>query len=116
MVSMGFAAFENIVYGLTTDTFTLVVRMFTAVPAHAAFGIVMGYHIGKAKFENGSTDRIGVGLTAAWLLHGLYDFFLFQQVIPELQIFAIVFLFVSLYYAWQLLSELRRDSKKRWNA
>jgi RsiW-degrading membrane proteinase PrsW (M82 family) len=31
---------------------TAVLRAFTAVPAHATFGILMGYFMGKAKFSN----------------------------------------------------------------
>src|SRR5215207_1052790 len=51
MVSMGFATLENVMYTLYYGMSTAVVRMFTAVPAHATFGVIMGYYVGKAKFD-----------------------------------------------------------------
>lgn len=50
MVSMGFAATENIFYVLESGVETAILRAFTAVPSHATFGILMGYFMGKAKF------------------------------------------------------------------
>ncbi len=78
MVSMGFATLENVVYVYEFGFMTGVLRMFTAVPAHAVFGIIMGYYVGKAKFSliNGLMYSI-LGLIAPALFHGAYDYFLF---------------------------------------
>lgn len=113
-VSMGFAAWENVVYGLQNDSETLVLRMITAVPAHAAFAIIMGYHLGLAKFETASIDRRIAGLVAAILAHGFYDFLLFQTVSPLSRLLAFVVLGVCIFYGWGLLRKLLIDSKKRW--
>src|SRR6187401_115252 len=43
MVSMGFATLENVVYVFNYGFETALLRMFTAVPAHATFGVLMGY-------------------------------------------------------------------------
>ena len=51
MVSMGFAALENVLYVYQYGSSTGITRAFTAVPAHATFGILMGYFMGKAKFS-----------------------------------------------------------------
>ena len=51
MVSMGFAATENILYVSTGGFEVALLRAFTAVPAHATFGILMGIYMGKAKFD-----------------------------------------------------------------
>src|SRR4051812_33135309 len=51
MVSMGFATVENIFYVTQYGMSTAVMRIFTAVPAHASFGVIMGYYVGKAKFD-----------------------------------------------------------------
>ena len=81
-VSLGFAAIENVmyVYYSTGDPIgTGIGRMFTAVPAHAMFGVLMGYFVGRAKFMvsgNLWLERMK-GLGAAILFHGLYDYFLF---------------------------------------
>jgi RsiW-degrading membrane proteinase PrsW (M82 family) len=80
-VSLGFAAIENVLYVMTSEDAmqTALMRMFTAVPAHASFGVVMGYFAGRAKFSANSSAGLLLlrGLAAAILLHGLYDLFLF---------------------------------------
>ena len=48
MVSMGFAAVENIMYVIQGGINVAFLRAFTAIPAHATFGIIMGYYMGKA--------------------------------------------------------------------
>ena len=57
MVSMGFATLENLMYVLKYAEIGLgyevgLKRMFLSVPAHASFGVVMGYFVGKAKFDS----------------------------------------------------------------
>lgn len=73
--SMGFALFENILYSQGAETWVLLLRGFTAVPLHALASGIMGYYIGKAKFESPSLRF--KGLFFAVLIHGAYDFFLF---------------------------------------
>ncbi|MFN0202403.1 MAG: PrsW family intramembrane metalloprotease [Bacteroidia bacterium] len=77
--AMGFAAIENVLYVSQFGFETGLLRMFTAVPAHAVFGTVMGFYIGKAKFENlGYSIRFHIiGLVLAILLHAFYDYFIF---------------------------------------
>ena len=58
MVSMGFATAENIFYVINGGLSTGFVRMFTAVPAHAAFAIIMGYYVGLAKFRKNSFSKL----------------------------------------------------------
>jgi ribosomal protein S18 acetylase RimI-like enzyme len=58
--------------------------MFTAVPAHATFGVLMGYYAGKAKFDPvNSVSWLLKGLAWAVFFHGTYDLFLFLQQSPE---------------------------------
>ena len=78
MVSMGFATLENIVYVSNGGLATGVMRMFTAVPAHATFGVLMGYFLGKGKFtDSGGFVYSVIALATATLFHGAYDYFLF---------------------------------------
>jgi RsiW-degrading membrane proteinase PrsW (M82 family)/ribosomal protein S18 acetylase RimI-like enzyme len=85
MASMGFATVENILYvnkyaSMGMGYQVAFMRMLLAVPAHATFGIVMGYFAGKAKFGSNNPVRLLLtGILAATILHGLYDFFLFLQ-------------------------------------
>ena len=61
-------------------------RMFLSVPAHATFGVLMGYYAGKAKFDRSNSTRLlFLGLFWAVLFHGIYDFFLFLQGNPYIK-------------------------------
>jgi protease PrsW len=96
MVSMGFATLENVLYvyqfGLTTG----ILRMFTAVPAHATFAIIMGFFLGKAKFSHRKVLYYSImALAAATLFHGSYDYFLFISFVPGIWVGAAVSLTVG---------------------
>lgn len=96
MIGMGFATLENILYanyGLETT----IVRAFTAVPAHAAFAVIMGYYVGLAKFAGARQMRYLLqGLIGAVVLHGAYDFFLFQKNYPGLAVLTVVTLIIGI--------------------
>lgn len=83
MVSMGFATLENLFYVLKyaengQGIQVGIQRMFLSVPAHASFAVVMGYFVGKAKFNPGKRLRLMLtGILGAVFFHGTYDFFLF---------------------------------------
>jgi len=49
-IDMGLAGVENIMYVTQRGAEVGLTRAFTAVPAHALFGVIMGYHLGLAKF------------------------------------------------------------------
>src|SRR5260221_2419720 len=85
-VSLGFAGFENILYVMNSDNgiATGILRMFTAVPAHATFAVLMGYFLGRAKHEPGKSYFAWYGLGAATLFHGAYDYFWFISFVPGL--------------------------------
>lgn len=81
MVSMGFATLENIGYVWQFGWQAGVLRMFLSVPAHATFGILMGYYFGLARFV-GKDREWGLkirGLLLAVFFHGLFDLFLLVQ-------------------------------------
>jgi len=78
VVSLGFAAFENILYSVN-DVYVAFLRAFTAVPAHAIFSGLMGYYIGLAKVDTKHrTTLIIKGLMIGILAHGAYDFAAFS--------------------------------------
>lgn len=95
MVSMGFAATENIVYVINGGYGVALIRAFTAVPAHATFAILMGYLMGKAKFTKNSWQLNLLGLSLAVLFHGAYDFFLFIDFVPGIWVGAFVSLIIG---------------------
>jgi len=114
MVSMGFAALENIMYVFQYGMSNGILRAFTAVPAHAAFGILMGYFMGKAKFAKAKKDKIRLNLTglfAATLFHGAYDFFLFINFIPGISIGAFISLVIGLILSKKAIKKHQEISR-----
>ncbi len=105
-IAMGFAAFENGVYAWKHEMETTLVRAFTAVPAHAAFGVIQGYYVGLARFDGSkkSSFFLGKGLVISILIHGIYDFFLLYEWYNWLVLLALVVLGLSVYYARNLVS------------
>jgi RsiW-degrading membrane proteinase PrsW (M82 family) len=97
-VSLGFAGFENILYVMNSDNglATGIMRMFTAVPAHATFAVLMGYYLGRAKCETGKSYLAWSGLAAATLFHGAYDYFWFISFVPGLWTGAIASLIIGI--------------------
>jgi len=79
MVGMGFATIENIGYVFEHGMATGIMRMFLSVPAHATFAVLMGYHIGLAKFDSANRNRhLFYAILWPVLFHGSFDFFLFK--------------------------------------
>lgn len=78
--ALGFAAIENVLYVLVGGVGVALLRALTAVPAHAMFGIFVGYFAGRAKFTSYPVLKpilILAGFALAVFQHGLYDFLLF---------------------------------------
>lgn len=74
--ALGFAAIENVMYVLMGGVPVAFIRAFTAVPAHAMFGLFIGYFAGRAKFAKRKWAKpflILTGFSIAVFLHGLYD-------------------------------------------
>jgi len=105
MVGMGFATIENLMYVFGAETpgaafGTAGLRAVTAVPAHATFAAIMGYYIGLAKFSHKNEGSLMLrGFLGAVILHGLYDFFLFQNLTAGLYIGAIISLIAGIRFS-----------------
>lgn len=75
VASLGFAALENLLYVADGGLGLAIVRAVTAVPGHAFFGAILGYHVGQAWLHPGRRrGLVARGLGLAMLAHGLYDF------------------------------------------
>ncbi|MEQ8240752.1 MAG: PrsW family glutamic-type intramembrane protease [Cyclobacteriaceae bacterium] len=133
MIGMGFATAENIAYVFNGGIDVGILRMFTAVPAHATFAIMMGYFVGKAKFMHLPSQRtlstsknhffnkprvlLVIGLAIAIIAHGIYDYFLFIAFIPGIWIFSFITLGLALYFSKKAMEEqvaaspFKKDSK-----
>lgn len=99
-VSLGFALIENFLYvfGNENGTQIAITGALTAVPAHAIFGILMGYHIGLAKFFpfiKGYKRHIFDAIWVPAVFHGIYSFIL---IVNKPFILAFFFPFVILMF------------------
>ena len=78
-VSLGFAALENIGYVFSNGVGTAVVRMFTAVPGHACFAVLMGFFYSRAKYASLTNNKANykkfnaLSILVPIVLHGIYD-------------------------------------------
>lgn len=122
MVSMGFATIENIFYVVGSAKAgngyqVALLRMFLSVPAHATFGVLMGYHVGRAKFNPARrTALMFLGLFWATFFHGTFDTLLFWQESAEMENYisdfllfagAVISFIVALRLSWKLIAKHR---------
>ena len=113
MISLGFATVENIAYVLNNEGQEMnvaLMRMFTAIPLHAACGVILGYFVGLAKFADNKNILLYKGLFFATLVHGLYNYFIF---LGEGFILSIIALAVAVYYSKKAINIHQEDSKIR---
>ena len=82
----------------------------------------MGYYVGIAKFHPTAKRRyLWTGILMATLLHGFYDFFLFQNITAGLYAGAILSLIVGIYYSLKAMrlhkenSPFQPDQVAKWN-
>lgn len=111
MIGMGFATLENLYFVMDGGWKTAVLRMFTAVPAHAVFGVVMGYYVGKAKYvPHRNLEYSLKAILVTIFLHGIYNYLLLQDQFPYLGIAAIIGLLVSFRYVRKMIKEQQEAS------
>ena len=78
--SLGFATIENILYVNQYGLNVAILRALFSVPAHAFFGIYMGYYYGLAKEQDAwgnkkkSKEYMALALIVPTVLHGFFDF------------------------------------------
>jgi RsiW-degrading membrane proteinase PrsW (M82 family) len=77
-LSLGFATVENIFYLAANGVGVALGRALLPVSSHALFGVLMGYYLGKGKFESGTGRKkwVFMAFFVPFLLHGLYDYIL----------------------------------------
>jgi RsiW-degrading membrane proteinase PrsW (M82 family) len=107
-VSLGFAAVENIMYVVQSGYQTALVRSLTAVPAHALFGVAMGYYLGIARmYEELRSTYLSRAILVPVLLHGIYDFILMVEIGWLLMLFVpyVVYLYAAGMRKIRILSD-----------
>ena len=109
--SLGFALVENFLYVLQNGAAVGIMRAFTAVPAHAMFGITMGYFFGLARFSpDKKNSLLAMSLLFPILLHGFYDFILMSEKVVLLLLF-IPLMGLMVFLAFKLIKKHSDSSK-----
>ena len=115
--AIGFALLENILYVAENGIGTGVLRAISAMPLHVFTGVVLGLHVGRARFAAGRGARnllIARGLALAWIFHGLYDTFALSGSALALLLLPLIGGLVTLGVI--VLKRGRRLSIARWAA
>ena len=113
-VSLGFATLENLYYVYlladyfeTTSMALAVIRSFSAVPAHAVFGIFMGYFFMKYSFIK-KGDNLFFAFVVPFVLHGCYNLFTASNFFVSLGL-----ILISWIIAIRLFSRLKKTQKRK---
>jgi len=107
-VALGFAAIENVMYVIQSGYQTALVRALTAVPAHALFGVTMGYYLGIAHmYEELRSSYLQRAVVLPIILHGIYDFILMVEISWLLFLFIpyVIYLYVAGMKKIKILSD-----------
>jgi len=133
MVALGFAVIENIHYGMMYGDGVLYWRAITSVIGHMVFGLFMGYWIAMgrmgARFYDRSLFDIVInkrkrirnvvytifGISAATILHGIYDLHLQfngQSGITGIYIL-LVFSLLGVYWCFKNLNRLYKIKQEK---
>ena len=105
-VSLGFATLENIYYvffaGFDDPLGIAYLRAFTAVPAHALFGVFMGYFFMKYTFIQ-KKNSLFFAFLISYFLHSYYNYFV---------VINYNFMFLGLIVGWVIALKIFLNLKK----
>jgi RsiW-degrading membrane proteinase PrsW (M82 family) len=115
--ALGFAAFENFFYLLDENSIFLAVkRALLSVPAHASYGIIMGYYFSLALAAKASENRpeyiknIRNAILIPAVIHGFADMFIDLGEINELLIFVSIAIIIASYvYSVKLIKRAKSE-------
>ena len=116
--SLGFATLENFYYVYlladyyqTSSMSLAVARSFSAVPAHAVFGVFMGYFFMKYVFVK-KGDNLLFAFTIPFVLHGCYNLFTVSNFYISLGLILISWIIALKMFAG--LKEIQKSKKREY--
>ena len=109
--SLGFATLENIFYIFYSDfgiepIYLSLLRGFTTIPAHAIFGIMMGYFFMRYAFIHKSKSLF-LSFLIPYLLHGFYNYF----IVINYFVISLALIIVSWFIGIKLFLKLRQEQR-----
>lgn len=114
-VSLGFAAFENLLYVFGYGLSVAPMRAITAIPGHLSFAVFMGYFYGRAKKcrDDGRRGESSLCLFLSWLvsvlLHGFYDTCAMSGTRTSTIVFTVFVILLFIIVFFLIRSESRTD-------
>ena len=112
--SLGFATLENIYYVYlladyfeTTSMTLAILRSFSAIPAHAIFGVFMGYFFMKYAFIK-KGDNLIFAFVIPFVLHGCYNLFASSNFLISL-----ILILIAWIVALRMFSRLKKTQKTK---
>ena len=110
-VSLGFATLENIFYIFYSDfgiepIYLSILRGFTTIPAHAIFGVMMGYFFMRYVFIHKSKSLF-LSFLIPYLLHGFYNYFIGINYF----VISLALIIVSWFIGIKLFLKLRQEQR-----
>lgn len=117
--SMGFATVENVIYVVyryTNNPYIGLYRGIFSVPAHAVFGVTMGYYLSLAKFspiKARTRANYIKSLLMPVIFHGIFDFILMAN-LPQLTVFFVPYVIYLWWLNQKKLSHYVYDSKTKY--
>lgn len=115
-VSLGFAAFENVLYVFNYGLGVAVTRAFLAIPGHMGFSVYMGIFYGKAKLCERWGDTAGrtrnwvISCLIAVLLHGFYDACLMVGTNQTILCF-VIFVVLMYVFTWRSIQKASKEDQ-----
>ncbi len=115
-IAAGFSMVEGLLYAtIETNVPNMLLRSFTAVPAHFLFAIVMGFLFARCRIEGAGFFWFSFLIPV--VLHGLYDFFILQQYAELLMGIAMLVLIGCLALSiWVCRTAMRADRMRMANS
>jgi RsiW-degrading membrane proteinase PrsW (M82 family) len=108
--ALGFATIENWYYMVENETF-LWTRAVTLPFNHVLFSSFWGVGLSYGRFGVGAQRRqmVAVGLVLSIVYHGLYDYILVAEPVPDLMVLPLVFAL----WLWVSTAQTRIQRKRR---
>lgn len=111
IVGLGFGISENIVYSFDSGIIPMLIKGITL--GHTGYGFIVGYFYGKSLETKDKKYRL-LGFLVVWLLHGLFDFGLSEELISlndNLMIISLGLTLVSIITIIKLIKYVRKNRK-----
>lgn len=109
IVGLGFHILESCVYALSTNAVQMIVRGLTL--GHGAYGMLMGYYMGKYMHTGDKKDSVNA-LLIPMLIHGMYDFSLaeeFQALNDNLVFVPFIIVGIELFILFRMIFTVKKE-------